>query len=64
MWVDLKRASHAADLAIHSNSNEAMVDFLKNNKSFWKFCGIFTIVSIALCLLMVPIIAIIGIASV
>ena len=59
----LKRASNAADLAIHSNSNEAVLDFLKNNKSLWKFFGIFTSVSIALCILLVPIIAIIGIAA-
>jgi type IV secretory pathway component VirB8 len=59
----MKRAANAADIAIHSNSNEAVVEFLKNNKSLWKFCGIFTIVSIALCILLIPIIAIIGIAA-
>ena len=59
----MKRAANAADIAIHSNSNEAVLDFLKNNKSIWKFFGIFTIVSIALCILLVPIIAIIGIAA-
>lgn len=55
----MKRAANAADLAIHSNSNEAVLDFLKNNKSFWKFCGIFTIVMIGLCILMIPIMIII-----
>ena len=51
----MKRAANAADLAIHSNSNEAVLDFLKNNKSLWKFCGIFTIVMMGLCILMIPV---------
>ena len=55
----LKRAANAADLAIHSNSNEAVLDFLKNNKSLWKFCGIFTIVIMSLCILMIPVMLII-----
>ncbi len=55
----MKRAANAADIAIHSNSNEAVVEFLKNNKSLWKFCGILTIVMLGISILMIPIMVII-----
>ena len=51
------RASAAAKLAVESNDNIQMAEFLKNNKSFWKFCGILTIV--VLCIYVVAIIGII-----
>ena len=44
----LYRSSAAAQLAVEANDNEQVVEFLKNNKSFWKFCGILTIVMLAL----------------
>lgn len=44
----LLRASKAAQMAVEMNSNEQMVEFLSNSKSFWKFCGILTIVMLAL----------------
>ena len=44
----LYRSSAAAKLAVESNDNYQMLEFLKNNKSFWKFCGILTIVMLAL----------------
>ena len=42
--ITLFRASAAARLAVESNDNVQMTEFLKNNKSFWKYCGILTIV--------------------
>ena len=53
----LYRSSAAAQLAVEANDNEQVVEFLKNNKSFWKFCGILTIVM--LCTYVVAIIGII-----
>ena len=50
--ICLLRASKAAQMAVATNSNEQMVEFLSNNKSFWKFCGILTIVMLALSVLM------------
>jgi len=44
----LYRSSAAAQLAVEAKDNEQVVEFLKNNKSFWKFCGILTIVMLAL----------------
>lgn len=49
------RASSAAREVVEANDNEMMVEFLKNNKSFWKFCGIFTIVMLGFCALVVPV---------
>lgn len=46
--IYLFRSSAAATLAVESNDNVQMVEFLKNNKYFWKFCGILTIVMLAL----------------
>ena len=51
--ICLLRASKAAQMAVATNSNEQMVEFLSNNKSFWKFCGILTIVMLALSVLMI-----------
>lgn len=53
----LYRSSSAAQLAVEANDNEQVVEFLKNNKSFWKFCGFLTIVM--LCTYVVAIIGII-----
>ena len=47
----LLRAAKAAKAAVEFNNNEQMVEFLRNNKAFWKFCGIFTIVCFGLCIL-------------
>lgn len=47
----LLRAAKAAKEAVAINSNEQMLEFLRNNKAFWKFCGIFTIVCLGLCIL-------------
>lgn len=47
----LLRAAKAAKEAAEFNNNEQMVEFLRNNKAFWKFCGIFTIVCFGLCIL-------------
>ena len=55
--IYLFRASAAAKLAVECNDNVQMTEFLKNNKSFWKFCGIFTIV-----VLIVYVLVIIGVA--
>ena len=53
----LFRASAAAKQAVEYNDNVQMTEFLKNNKSFWKYCGILTIV-----LFCVYILVIIGVA--
>ena len=47
----LFRAAKAAKEAVEFNNNEQMVEFLRNNKAFWKFCGIFTIACFGLCIL-------------
>ena len=47
----LLRSAKAAKEAVEFNNNEQVVEFLRNNKSFWKFCGIFTIVCFGLCIL-------------
>ena len=47
----LLRAAKAAKEAAEFNNNEQMVEFLRNNKAFWKFCGIFTIVCFGRCIL-------------
>ena len=49
--ICLLRAAKAAKEAAEFNNNEQMVEFLRNNKAFWKFCGIFTIVCFGLCIL-------------
>lgn len=41
------RSSAAAKSAVESNDNVQIVEFLKNNKLYWKFCGILTIVLFA-----------------
>lgn len=47
----LLRSAKAAKEAVEFNNNEQVVEFLRNNKAFWKFCGIFTIVCFGLCIL-------------
>lgn len=46
--IYLFRASTAAKQAVECNDNVQMTEFLKNNKSFWKFCGILSIVMMVL----------------
>lgn len=54
--IYLKRIYTAADQAMNGNDNEAMVEFLKNNKSLWKFFGILTIVMFGLSILVLPVV--------
>ena len=56
------RASSAARQAVALHSNFHVVEFLKNCKSYWKFMGIYTIVCLALCLLIIIAAIIIGVA--
>ena len=49
----LYRSSSAAQLAVEANDNEQVVEFLKNNKSFWKYCGILTIVILIVYVLII-----------
>lgn len=51
--VILFRCSKSAKNAVNNADNEQMVEFLKNNKSWWKFCGILTIVCICIYLLLI-----------
>jgi len=51
--IYLFRASAAATLAVESNDNVQMTEFLKNNKSFWKYCGILTIVMFCVYILLI-----------
>ena len=60
----MNRISKTAEITVESNDNDTMVDFLKNNKSLWKFLGILTIVMIGLSILLVPIMfAVIGLSA-
>lgn len=62
--IYMKRIYKAADQTLISNDNAAMVEFLKNNKSLWKFFGIFVIVMFCLCITVFPLIgALVGLAN-
>lgn len=62
--IYMRRIYTAADLALICNDNAAMVEFLKNNKSLWKFFGIFTIVMFCLSITVFPLIgALVGLAN-
>lgn len=54
--IYMNRISKAAERTVESDDNNAMLDFLKNNKSLWKFLGILTIVMIGFSILILPII--------
>ena len=54
MIIYLFRAADAARTAVGLNSNEAAVRFMLNTKSYWKYCGILTIVMLGLSVLAVP----------
>lgn len=56
MAIYIKRIFTAAETAALSNDNDAMVEFLKNNKSLCQFYGILTIVMLGFCILVMPII--------
>ena len=61
--IYMNRISKAAARTVEANDNDAMVDFLKNNKSLWKFLGILVIVMIVLSIVFVPIMfAVIGLS--
>jgi len=61
--IYLFRASAAARLAVECNDNVQMTEFLKNNKSFWKFCGILTIVMFCFYIVLIIGIIIAGVAT-
>lgn len=61
--IYLFRASAAARLAVECNDNVQMTEFLKNNKSFWKYCGILTIVLFCLYIVLIIGIIIAGVAT-
>ena len=64
MVIYIKRIFTSAEATALSNDNDAMVEFLKNNKSLCKYYGILTIVMLGFCLLVMPIImAIVTIAA-
>lgn len=54
--IYMRRIFKTADTTIISNDNEAMVEFLKNNKSLWKFFGILIIVMFGLSILVLPVV--------
>ena len=56
MAIYIKRIFTAAETAAFSNDNDAMVEYLKNNKSLCKFYGILTIVMLGFCILVMPVI--------
>lgn len=60
MAIYIKRIFTAAETAALSNDNDAMVEYLKNNKSLCKFYGILTIVMLGFCILVMPIIMVIA----
>ena len=53
--VFLNRGASAVKRCVETSDNEQAVLFLKNTKSYWKFCGIMTIICIAIYLLAIPI---------
>ena len=53
--IYMNRISKAAELTAESNDNDAMLDFLKNNKSLWKFLGIVVIVMMGLGIVAFPV---------
>ena len=61
--IYLFRASNAAAKAVALENNEQLVEFFKNNKSYWKFQGIYTIVCLSLCALLIVAAIIIGIVA-
>lgn len=63
MAIYIKRIFTAAETAALSNDNDAMVEFLKNNKSLCQFYGILTIVMLGFCILVMPIIMVIAALS-
>lgn len=56
--IYLLRACKSGKTAAEDNDNEAFVAFMKNNKDFWKFLGILSIVMIALSIVVLPIVMI------
>ncbi len=61
--IYLMRSAKAAETAVALNSNEAAVSFLANSKSYWKYYGILTIVMLAFCIVVLPIIVIGSVAA-
>lgn len=61
--IYLMRSAKAAETAVALNSNEAAVSFLANSKSYWKYYGILTIVVLAFCIVVLPIIVIGAVAA-
>ena len=60
MAIYIKRIFTSAETAALSNDSDAVVEYLKNNKSLCKFYGILTIVMIGFCILVMPIIMVIA----
>ena len=58
--IYMNRISKAAERTVESDDNNAMLDFLKNNQSLWKFLGILTIVMIGFSILILPVIFLIA----
>ena len=62
--IYMRRIYKAADQMLIANDNAAMVEFLKNNKSLWKYFGILTIVVFGLSITVFPLIgALVGLAN-
>ena len=62
--IYMRRIYKAADQTLNANDNAAMVEFLKNNKSLWKYFGILTIVLFGLSITVFPLIgALVGLAN-
>ena len=62
--IYMRRIYKVADQTLIANDNAAMVEFLKNNKSLWKYFGILTIVLFGLSITVFPLIgALVGLAN-
>ena len=57
------RGAKASQTAVEHDSSEEMVKFLAATKSYWKYCGILTIVMVALCIIVVPIAIVAAVAA-
>ncbi|MCQ2304955.1 MAG: hypothetical protein MJZ97_08195 [Bacteroidales bacterium] len=61
--IYIMRASDSGKAAVFGNDNVQMVEFLKNNKLYWKFMGIYTIVIVVMAILIFIIAMIAAIAT-
>ena len=60
----LLRYGKSTNKALAENNTSALEDAAKNMKSYWKFIGIMSIISIALCIIAIPIVIVATVAMI